>query len=194
MTTKQRALNALAVMLLTGSSVPLAIADSLPRAAITTAQISGALRQSGLSVTESQLEPLCTVTAQQPHPRLTVASIEPLDESSAKARMQCEHASICLPFYVVVHWQEADAARVALTQFHTSAPQRRRLRPEEVLVREGAGATLVYEGKHLRMTLPVTCLQSGARGQHVRVISKDRRKIYLARVVGPGVVTSATIN
>jgi len=31
---------------------------------------------------------------------------------------------------------------------------------------------------NLRMTLPVLCLQNGARGQHVRVISQDRKKNF----------------
>ena len=41
------------------------------------------------------------------------------------------------------------------------------------------------------MTLPVLCLQSGGRGQRVRVISKETKKRYVAQVTGPGVVTTS---
>ena len=40
------------------------------------------------------------------------------------------------------------------------------------------------------MTLPVMCLQNGGRGQQVRVVNKETKKTYLARVTGPGIVTS----
>ena len=45
-------------------------------------------------------------------------------------------------------------------------------------------------GEYIHMTLPVLCLQNGGRGQQVRVINKDTKKRYVARVTGPGVVTS----
>ena len=57
-------------------------------------------------------------------------------------------------------------------------------------MRSGKAAVLVFTGEHVRMTLPVLCLQSGGRGQRVRVVSKEKKKVYLARVTGPGVVTS----
>jgi len=42
--------------------------------------------------------------------------------------------------------------------------------------------------------MPVRCLRNGVRGQHIRVISKDRKKVFLARVTGPGTLTSAVMN
>ena len=49
---------------------------------------------------------------------------------------------------------------------------------------------MVFEGDLIRMTLPVMCLQSGGQGQRVRVINRETKKTYLARVTGVGVVTS----
>ena len=48
----------------------------------------------------------------------------------------------------------------------------------------------MLDGEYIHMTLPVLCLQNGGRGQQVRVISKETKKRYVARVTGPGVVTS----
>jgi Chaperone for flagella basal body P-ring formation len=192
---KQAALLTAAALLLMGMGPAPARADQLLRSPITASQITSALALSGVHVTNDQLESLSTVTAQSANPRLKLVKIEPLDGNTAKARMECEHTNICLPFYVVVHWQEADEAKTAVAKWQ-NAPEKSRRQPRlaELLVRSGKSATLVYEGQNLRMTLPVLCLQNGARGQHVRVISKDRKKVYLARVIGPGIVTSAVTN
>src|SRR6266849_4736445 len=64
------------------------------------------------------------------------------------------------------------------------------LRSADVWVRSGKVAVLVFEGEFIRMTLPVLCLQSGGRGQRVRVVNRETKRTYLARVTGPGVVTS----
>jgi hypothetical protein len=138
-----------------------------------------------------EIEPLCTVTAARLNPRLKLVSVEPLDGNSVKARLQCERTSICLPFYVVLRWQTRDGLRDSMSSWQArTVTGKRRLQPAEMLVRSGKAATLVFEGQNMRMTLPVTCLQNGARGMRVRVISQDRKKIYLARVTGLGVVSS----
>ena len=62
------------------------------------------------------------------------------------------------------------------------------------MVHNGKDATLVFEGQNMRMIMPVLCLQNGVRGQRIRVISKDRKKVFLALVTGPGTLTSAVIN
>ena len=51
-------------------------------------------------------------------------------------------------------------------------------------------AVLVFEGDFLRMTLPVMCLQNGGLGQQVRVLNRETKKTYWARVTALGVVTS----
>jgi flagella basal body P-ring formation protein FlgA len=43
-------------------------------------------------------------------------------------------------------------------------------------------------GEHIRIQLPVICLQNGRLGQTIRVTSKDRRQTFSAEVVGPVVL------
>ncbi len=178
-----------ALLAVVPGALPIGAAERPSRLAITAEQIAEALRASGVRATTQEIEPLCTVTAAKLNPRLKVVSVEPLDGISVKARLQCERTSICLPFYVVLRWQTRDGLRESMSAWRPSAGARH-TQPEEMLVRTGNPATLVFEGRNMRMTLPVTCLQNGARGQRVRVISKDRKKIYMARVTGLGMVSS----
>jgi hypothetical protein len=170
------------VLLLAGAGVLLR-ADNNPRTPISRESILRAMDSSGMKIAPDQLEPLSDVTAAERNPQLRVVRVEVLDGESDRALLQCEHHNVCLPFYVVVH-------RDAFTDGRETKPARRALPPEALLVRGGKAAVLVIEGDYIRMTMPVLCLQSGGLGQRVRVLSKDTKKTFLARVTGPGVVTS----
>jgi len=185
MTTGKRKLAGLAALLLLNTGALSGVAAAKEWLAIQTEEIAGALVASGMGVTADQVEPLCTVRATHANPRLTVVNVAPLEEGVIRARLQCESTDVCLPFYVVVHGQKSGQVKTA------SIATPSQVKPEDMLVRSGRAATLVFEGQNMRMTLPVVCLQSGARGQRVRVMSKDRKKIYLARVTGEGIVSTA---
>jgi len=157
------------------------------RAAITPVHITGALSTAGLHVNAGQVESLSLMTASEPNPKLTATKVETLDSNTTKVRLQCERTDICLPFYVLVHWPEGSKQ-----DFKSTAQTRIVLEP--LMVHNGKDATLVFEGQNMRMIMPVLCLQNGVRGQRIRVISKDRKKVFLARVTGPGTLTSAVIN
>jgi len=179
----------LAALILAGAGIS-ARADESTRSPISREWILGALAASGVQIAPEQLEALSSVTATVPNPRLRVVSIDVLDGEADRARLQCEGTDTCLPFYVVLHWGEPGDEQGKLSYRQGGTRSRRSSRPGEVLVRSGKAAVLVFEGEHIHMTLPVMCLQSGGRGQQVRVISKEQKKVYLARVTGPGVVTS----
>lgn len=51
------------------------------------------------------------------------------------------------------------------------------------LIRAGDSALLVLEDGGIRFSLPVVCLQRGARGQRIRVRSAAGRRIFLATIV-----------
>lgn len=141
----------------------------------------------GLHVTASQVESLSPMTSSEPNPKLTATKVDALDASTTKVRLQCERTDVCLPFYVLVHWPEG-------TKQDTKGAAQPRVLLEPLMVHNGKDATLVFEGRNMRMNMPVLCLQNGVRGQRIRVISKDRKKVFLARVTGPGTLTSAVIN
>jgi Chaperone for flagella basal body P-ring formation len=180
---------ALFASLLGGMIAPVHAADNA-RTPISRERILSVLDSSGIHVTPDQMEQLTRVTASDPKPRLRVISVDVLDGESDKVRLQCEQPNTCLPFYVLVHWGQSGgepSARSLRQDGRTTQPG---LQPENMLVRSGKSAVLIFEGDFLRMTLPVTCLQNGGLGQQVRVLNKETRKTYLVRVAAPGVVTS----
>jgi hypothetical protein len=181
---------ALSVALLFAGAEVSVQADDNPRTPISREWIRGALLASGVQIEPGQLEPLSSVTAAVPNPRLRVVSVEMLDGEADKIRLECEGSDTCLPFYVLVHWGQPGDEKPGIPGRQVGTRSHSGPVPEDVLVRSGKAAVLVFEGEHVHMTLPVMCLQSGGRGQRVRVISKERKKVYLARVTGPGVVTS----
>jgi hypothetical protein len=168
-------------LLLAGAVAPIRAADN-SRTPISRDWILSVLGTSGINITPDQMEQLSAVTATGPTPRLKVVSVDVLDGESDKVRLQCEQPNTCLPFYVLLHWgQPGDRQNGRTTQ-----PVRK---PENILVRAGRAAVLVFEGDFLRMTLPVMCLQNGGLGQQVRVLNKETKKTYLAHVTALGVVT-----
>ncbi len=182
-----------AICLIVGWAVVSVQAESKPgRVEIRPEQIRKTLAASGIRLTPEQLELLCTVSATQPSPRLKVVAIDPLDAGAARARLQCESTSVCLPFYVVLHWPTTNDAHAALKAWGDSA----RTKPQsvELLVHNGKLATMIFEGRNVRITQPVLCLQNGSRGQQIRVASEDRQRVWLARVTGKGIVTAGSSN
>ena len=171
----------LATLLLAGAFAPARAADN-PRTPISREQILSVLNTSGVHITLDQIEQLSTVTTAATNPRMKVISVDVLDGESDKVRLQCEQASSCLPFFVLLHWGQTGRQNE-----RTTHPVQQ---PENILVRSGKAAVLVFEGDFLRMTLPVMCLQNGGLGQQVRVLNKETKKTYWARVTALGVVTS----
>jgi len=171
----------LTTLLLAGVFAPVRAAGN-SRTPISREQILSVLATSGIHITPDQIEQLSNVTATEAKPRLKVVSIDVLDGESDKVRLQCEQASSCLPFFVLLHWGQSGRQGGK-----TAQPAHQ---PENILVRSGKAAVLVFEGDFLRMTLPVMCLQNGWLGQQVRVLNKETKKTYWARVTALGVVTS----
>jgi hypothetical protein len=180
----------LSALLLVGTISSLR-ADDNGRTLISRERIVGALHSSGIPVAAEQMEQLSQMTAAEPNPLLRVLSVDMMDGESDKVLLRCEHPNTCLPFYVLVHWGpsgERFGSRPGQSD-ENSAPYGSR--SQNLLVRSGKIVKLVLDGNYIHMTLPVLCLQSGGRGQRVRVISKETKKRYVARVTGPGVVTTS---
>jgi len=180
-------------ILLAGVVVPARAADN-SRTPISRERILSALDASGIHITPDQMEQLSSVTAAEPKSRLKVVSVEVLDGESDKVRLQCEQPNTCLPFYVLLHWGRPGVGQSTLPGRQNARQDGRTtqptLQPKDILVRSGKAAVLVFEADFLRMTLPVMCLQNGGLGQQVRVLNKETKRTYLARVTGQGVVTS----
>lgn len=188
MTTTSRLAKILAIViaLLLAANKASVHADDSSRTPISREAILSALHHSGIGIASAQMEQLSQMTAAEANPLLNVLSVDLLNSEADKVLLHCEHPNTCLPFYVLVHWG-------APGEQATDRPGRTGGRPdraEGLWVRSGRFAMLVLDGEYVHLTFPVLCLQNGGRGQQVRVISKATKKRYLARVIGPGLVTS----
>lgn len=163
---------------------------AIGREAITPEQIAAAISGAGVTVSAKQVTLLTEVLARTNSPVLRVQSMEPLSDHRMKVRLNCSNVVECVPFYVTIRSSDGGPAqpssvapvqlqppaRITLVKPEASAP----------VLRSGSSATLLLEGDHMSIQLPVVCLESGAIGQTIRVASKDRRRTYTARIFDGG--------
>jgi hypothetical protein len=156
---------------------------------ITAEQVASALAVRGVLVEPAQVRFLAQVVATQPTPELETVIAGSLTERRAKVEMRCRERSVCLPFYVLLDWPDAASSRRAVEELGGTAGlprplmEARRLHAP-VVVRSGETVTLVIEGQRMRLELPVVCMQNGALGARIRVVSPDHKQAYVAEVVG----------
>ena len=174
------------------------IAIALPAApatgceAVTSEQIAAAISGAGVITSAQQVTLFTKVVARTNSPVLRVQSMEPLSDHRMMVRLNCSNVAECVPFYVTIRTSDEGATQlssVAPVEFQPPA----RLTPSKTeasspVLRSGASATLLLEGDHMSIQLPVVCLDSGAIGQTIRVASKDRRQTYTAQVFDVGIV------
>lgn len=160
------------------------------REAITPEQIAAAINRAGVTVSAKQVTLLTEVLARTNSPVLRVQSMEPLSDHRMKVRLNCPNVAECVPFYVTIRTSdEGPAQPSSFAPVKLQPPAR--LTPSEteagpLVLRSGSSATLLLEGDHMSIQLPVVCLESGAIGQTIRVASRDRRQTYTARVFDGG--------
>jgi hypothetical protein len=116
----------------------------------------------------------------QPDPGLEVKRVES-DQLERKTRflLWASNEPQLLPFYVTVK-EESRVGRRGFAAPVTSTPI--------VLVAAGKPARLVIETATLRLTALVTPLESGAKGQIIRVRNQDTQQLLQAEVVGAGLL------
>jgi hypothetical protein len=174
-----------AVVLLLGMAQPGdAVADGIP---IAPEQVAGVLRAAGMNVTPQQISLPAAVVATSRNPVLKVGGIEAWRDHQIRVRVECTHPAECLPFVIAVldsHDQQViPTSAGALNAFEMTAASHPAAAP--LIVRAGSPANLLLVGEHIRIQLPVICLQSGRLGQTIRVTSKDRRQTFSAEVARP---------
>lgn len=154
-------------------------------------RVAAALAARAISVQPEQVEFLAAVKSNQAEPELEVAHLQAAGRGALLARIRCREAGACLPFLVVVHFSNSQEAPAMLERQHASEIQPRRTntptRPAWI-VKSGQTATFVLEGKEMRATTPVICLQNGRQGESIRVSSLDRKRIMVGEIVGPGLL------
>ncbi|HUH61774.1 MAG TPA: hypothetical protein VLZ50_02205 [Terracidiphilus sp.] len=157
------------------------------RYAITSGQVAAVVSNDGFPVSAGQVTLPAQIVASVPDPVLKVKSIDRTGEGRAVARVECAIAQQCLPFIATLAFDtRLTTGPVPLSSLGRipALPQQ----PSPALVRAGTPATLLLEGTHVHITLPVVCLESGAMGQTIRARSPDHRQVYTVQVVREGVL------
>jgi hypothetical protein len=154
------------------------------RTAASVQRVAGAMASAGIAVNPNQIELLSGTNSTRESASVRVVSVSNGTGGIVKVKLRCQDNLDCLPFYVLVHGVDEakmGSAQVrALSGVVAGSPQS--------IIRGGDRATLVLESPDSRMTLPVICLQSGVRGQRIRVTSPDHRQFYDAEVVATGIL------
>jgi hypothetical protein len=175
--------------LLLGSLTSLAV--PVPRLPISSGQVLAALRTDKITAEAEggRVEFLSVVTSSVAKPRLRVVELAKLTPESLRMRLQCNTNRECLPFLAILHVASQAERDQILALWHQRSPQSRdahmtaRLSPAPNIVRAGSAVKLLIDGKNMRITVPVVCLQSGRQGQTIRVASSDRKRVYQAQVI-----------
>jgi hypothetical protein len=157
---------------------------------ISSERVAQAIVAAGVPITAAQVRFLTDVSALGQDSGLEVINMAKWLGDTWKVELRCSDQRVCLPFYVLVEAGTPDAFdRISIPRRGLFA--RRdipRLPRKQILVRNGERATLVFENPSVRITMPVICLESGDRGQTIRVVSTDHKRFLKGEIVEPGLL------
>ncbi len=144
--------------------------------------VASVIQGMGLAVRPEQVELLSNVVASTPTPKLRVQSMQTWGDHRMMVRLECESPEECVPFFVGIAVNGQDQERLSASA--AEIPQLARKSPfKSYAVRAGSQATLLLDGDHVHIRIPVICLENGAAGQTVRVTGRDRKQVYTAEVI-----------
>lgn len=162
--------------------------------------IKGAMQQQGWSADglagQQTWQWPSTMMAADPGPELEVQGMEwDLGHHGLQVRLGCVRKALCSSFLVrvpIVHaLLEGKLHRPFLVPArpHPATARTATKHPAgPVLTQAGKLATLVLEGEGVRIKLKVVCLGQGRLSQQVRVRDTASRTVYVAEIMGPGLL------
>jgi hypothetical protein len=157
------------------------------RVPVSSQQVVQALKSAGVDASPSQVRLLANVTSNE-GATLRVKNMKGLS-NGILAEVVCRNPSQCIPFYAVIHFDDAHSDEAAA--FVKSAVFRPAAAPETPpLIARGQAVTLLIQDSDFRIVLPAVCLENGVSGQIIRVTSPDRKRIYTAEVISNKLVRS----
>ena len=133
------------------------------RVAISLAAVQQVLEPAAGNLALRNMRLLAPVTTTESQPALVADQLH-YDPSRGwlQARLRCRNPDVCLPFFAVATPSlppDFAVARLSPAGISKAAP----------VLRAGQQATLVLEREGMRITMPATILEPGARGQQVAV-------------------------
>jgi hypothetical protein len=174
-------------ILVFGIVMPLATGQTtVARTALSAHRVADAMELAGVVVNPDQIEFLSGKSNLEENTTLRVLSVTHSPAGDSKVKLRCRDNRECLPFYVLVHG--LDRMNLDGPQVHTVPAMPAVAASSTSVVRGGDRATLILESSDSRMNLPVICLQSGVRGQTIRVASLDHRQFFDAEIVSTGML------
>jgi flagellar basal body P-ring formation chaperone FlgA len=153
------------------------------RTPIASSDVVIAMANAGVQTNPAQVEFLSSVNSVHEHASLKLVSLSKMTDNTMKAHLRCESNVECLPFYVVLHYLNAENIPAQYSPNTASRKVQPIIKSSERVIRGGQAATMIYEAKDIKIVLPIVCLQNGRRGERIRVASPDHKKIYLAEVI-----------
>lgn len=152
---------------------------------ITTGIVASTLERAGVSVASSQVELPVQLSTESPSPHMVLGDAERLGDTRLRVRLVCASTRDCLPFFVGLTFPEKEHATTAFALLSSISG---RVPPIRLgggpVLRAGDHTTLLLEDDHMRISLPVISIDTGAVGAAVRVSTLDRKKTYQAVVLG----------
>jgi hypothetical protein len=145
------------------------------------------LKQRGWQVPDAALDWDREIVTRKANPALIVTRARcDLSRKSAQLSMRCVDRGACPDFLVRVEntscsgndWPQLPPSPTAPPSSASSANQ----------MKEGSRAWLIIDGGGIRFGLAVVCLERGLIGQTIRVLSPSNHRVFLAEIVGAGML------
>jgi Chaperone for flagella basal body P-ring formation len=165
--------------------IPVAVGQTgVVRGAALAHSVADAMGLTGTAVNPDQIEFLAGGSNIREGAEVRVLKVTNRTDGTLKVELRCQDNHACLPFYVLVH---------GLDPVNLTVPEKRSqpvsaASVPQSLIRGGDHATLILESRDSRISMPVICLQSGVRGQTIRVASTDRKQVFDAEIVATGML------
>ncbi len=169
------------------------LAQTAPaRYPLTADAVAGALTAAGAPVTAADITMPSALTCMSLAPHLTLQSTGLSGPAQLRVRVTCAGAGQCLPFMVLADLHDPTTA-LAAHQKLTPQPPSSQLAQHAAanVLRAGQHATLLLEDGHMRISLPVISIDTGATGTEIRVASLDRKQTYRGTVTDADTVRGA---
>lgn len=150
----------------------------------------------GVSLDASQVHLPAHMSAAISSPKLEVVAAQSLGNNQVRIELRCPKTKECLPFFASLDVNGANlvSAGIERTVAATAVSRETAVRigrepPSRPELRVGSHAVLTIRDGHLNIRLQVLAIDSGTMGQHVRVCTLDRKKVFRATVTGEDTVT-----